>query len=71
MNDRLKLRQKQLDAMEQQAGSLGKGQTTRGTPKPAEKPATKTMSYQDFFYPKAQKATAYKAGGMVKGKKKC
>jgi hypothetical protein len=38
---------------------------------PKPKAPEKTMSYSDFFYPRTKKATPYKAGGMVKGKKPC
>lgn len=64
-----KLRQKQLDEQERAAGSGG----TAAAPAPAPAPKPKrSMSYSDFFFPKqTPKATPYRNGGMVKGRKGC
>jgi len=59
------LRGKQLAAQEAAAAPVA----APAQPKP--KAPEKTMSYSDFFFPQTKKATPYKAGGMVKGKKPC
>lgn len=61
------LRGKQLAA--QEAATTAQPAPAPEPPKP--KAPEKTMSYSDFFFPQTKKATPYKVGGVVKGKKPC
>lgn len=63
------LRGKQLAAQEAAATGVNPDVPAQAPAKPKPKAPEKTMSYSDFFFPQTKKATPYKAGGMVKGKK--